>query len=483
MSSSWPPLLLLEAELTTVDGSLVSHPDDINLLFRRAGILAGLGQLPEAQAAYLKVLSLAPAHFGALNDLGALLVSMGHVAAAQVAFEEAVKRHPENPKGHVNLANILFQKGDSAAALEHFRAALQNDSEYKPAHQGMAYALMELGDESGARMHKAKGFERNHTLTVPYRGSGVPIPIVMLASCMGGMIPLRPHLDDRIFHTTVVYVEFYDPQTPLPLHRLILNAVGDADLCRADCDAAAVLLRQTSMPVINAPEAVRSTGRMNNAKRFASIPGVIAPKILTLPRKEITVATLAKNGFTFPLLLRAPGFNTGYHFERVDNPEALQAALMQLPGDELLVIEYLDARGADGKVRKYRVMIIDGKLYPLHVAISPHWKVHYFSADMKDNPEHRAEEDYFLNHMEEVVGKRAMVALAAICDELALDYGGIDFGLSRNGDVLFFEANATMAVYQPPPDAIWDYRRKPTQHIFDAVRTMLIGRASGVTKN
>jgi hypothetical protein len=39
-----------------------------------------------------------------------------------------------------------------------------------------------------------------------------------------------------------------------------------------------------------------------------------------------------------------------------------------------------------------------------------------------------------------------------------------------------FEANATMIVLPPGPDAIWDYRRAPVGRVIDAVRTMLLGR-------
>ena len=54
--------------------------------------------------------------------------------------------------------------------------------------------------------------------------------------------------------------------------------------------------------------------------------------------------------------------------------------LSQIPGPEVAVIEFLNAQGADGKIRKYRVMIIDNRLYPLHAAISHDWKIHFFSA-------------------------------------------------------------------------------------------------------
>ena len=59
-------------------------------------------------------------------------------------------------------------------------------------------------------------------------------------------------------------------------------------------------------------------------------------------------------------------------------------------------MQYLDARGADGKTRKYRVMIIDGQTFPLHLAISSQWKIHYFTAEMAEHPEHRAEDAAFL---------------------------------------------------------------------------------------
>jgi hypothetical protein len=70
----------------------------------------------------------------------------------------------------------------------------------------------------------------------------------------------------------------------------------------------------------------------------------------------------------------------------------------------VLAIEYLDARGADGCARKYRVMMVGGELYPLHLAISQDWKIHYFSADMAERAEHRAEEAIFLADMPAALG-------------------------------------------------------------------------------
>jgi glutathione synthase/RimK-type ligase-like ATP-grasp enzyme len=235
-------------------------------------------------------------------------------------------------------------------------------------------------------------------------------------------------------------------------------------------------------PVINLPSAVLATGRADHA-RLAHLPGVVTPLTATLPRELLSspeaAAAVERHGFRFPLLVRTPGFHTGRHFLRVESPEALPGAVAQLPGKELTVIEFLNARGADGKVRKYRVMMIDGQLYPLHVAISSQWKIHYFTAEMAEQAVNRAEDAEFLENMPGVLGPRAMEALARIQTTLGLDYGGIDFGLSATGDVLLFEANATMVVNAPEPGERWDYRRPAVERIFAAIRRMLTAHLTG----
>jgi hypothetical protein len=161
----------------------------------------------------------------------------------------------------------------------------------------------------------------------------------------------------------------------------------------------------------------------------------------------------------------------------------LAAAAGHLPGDDLLAIEYLGARGHDGNARKYRVMIVGGRIYPMHLAISRQWKVHYFTADMADRPDYRSEEAAFLADMPAVIGQKALAALERIARELALDYGGIDFGVSPAGDVLLFEANATMVVNPPEADERWAYRRVAVGKILDSVSAMILQRAADTPKS
>jgi hypothetical protein len=127
--------------------------------------------------------------------------------------------------------------------------------------------------------------------------------------------------------------------------------------------------------------------------------------------------------------------------------------------------------------RKYRVMFVNRRLYPLHLAISRNWKVHYFRADMAHSEENRRQDAKFLDNMANVIGQRAMTALERINATLGLDYGGIDFAVNAQGDVLFFEANATMVMIPLAPDEKWAYRRAAFDKVFAAVRTMLTERS------
>ncbi len=71
-----------------------------------------------------------------------------------------------------------------------------------------------------------------------------------------------------------------------------------------------------------------------------------------------------------------------------------------------------------------------------------------------------------------------MQALQDICTAMGLQYAGIDFALSPDGSVLLFEANATMVVFPPNPDPMWDYRRSAIDTVLAAATRMLLRHAA-----
>jgi tetratricopeptide repeat protein len=433
----------------------------------QARLLLTQGHDEAAKQAYLDVLRLDPTHCAALTELGALAHASGHVSAARDAYRQAVRYHPDSKAAHVGYAYLLSEAGDSVAARLHYQAALAADPDLPQAHQGLARVLTKMGEN--ADEHWQKGFEGHAVVRRRYRGTGSGISLLLLVAAVGGNIPTQHWIDDRVFAVTAIYADFHDPDSSLdsgavPPHAVIVNAIGDADLCGTALANAERIVAQSAAPVINSPAMVRATGREAIARRLADIPDVVAPRTRLLSRAS---------ALCFPLLLRAPGYHTGQHFLYVRAPDALREAAASLPCEDPLAIEYLDARGLDGMARKYRVMFIGGMLYPLHLAISADWKVHYFTAAMAADPALRAEEQRFLDDMPAVLGDRAMRALTTIQAALGLDYAGIDFALGLDGSLLLFEANATMAIIPPDADPMWDYRRPAVTGALAAARKLL----------
>jgi glutathione synthase/RimK-type ligase-like ATP-grasp enzyme len=489
-SGDWTPRLKQEARLRQLDDLLLRQPDGNDAIageIERAALLGELNRRDEAQDAFIAILLKAPTHFGALNAFGTLLTDMGAITAACRVFAEAILHHPQNPTGHINLANLLLRANKYAEARQHYEAALGVDPDHPQAHQGLGAVLADLGDRAGAREHFRRGFRGHAVSTLPYRGDKPPIALLQLVSSGGGNIPTALFLDDTRFLTSVIVTDYFEPSTPLPPHRLIFNAIGDADLCGPALAGACRVTAHAPAPVINDPRAVMKTGRIGNADRFRAMPGVTTARTAAIARDMLGGAQgaqrLADNGFTFPLLLRSPGYHTGRNFVFVARSEDLAAAANGLPGEELLAIEYLDSRGTDGAARKYRVMMIDGRLYPLHLAISRNWKVHYFTSDMAERPDHRREEAAFLQDMPAVLGDKAMRALAEIQDALGLDYAGVDFGLGADRDLLLYEANATMVISKPDQDPRWAYRREAIDKVLNAVGAMIRQRSAAADRH
>jgi hypothetical protein len=401
----------------------------------------------------------------------------GDAANGRALFTQALTHHPLATIAHVNLGQALLEAGEVASAEAQYNAALALDPDFFAAHHGLALLYEGIGDPLRAERQLERAFEKRAAWTLPYAGTATPLRVLLLVSARGGDIVTHPFLDDRIMQTTMFVPEGFRSGMTLPPHDVVFNGIGDADRCRKSLERVRALLDVTPARVINDPERVLATVRDETAERLGHISGVVVPRTERFPRAAITAANLSERGWKFPLLVRAPGYQAGRYFERADEPAALADALARVPGEELFAIYFVDTRDTDGCVRKYRVLFIGGRLYPVHLAISNAWKVHYFSADMGERADHRAEEARFLADTRGVLGVPVVAALEEIARVLDLDYGGIDFGIDPGGNVVVFEANATMAVY-PPAGELYAYRRPAYDAVISAVRYMIAARAA-----
>ncbi len=457
-----------------MEASLAAAPDDVGLLLRRAMLLDALGNTAAARDAYIEVLRREPANRDALNNLGTLLFNARYRRAARLTYEELLKHHPDDVMGLVNLGNVALDEERTDEARARYEAAIAIDPNFALAHQGLSYALARLGEQTLSEKHRDIGFALAPIVLSPYRGSKAPVTVLLLVSPLAANIATHLFLDDVTFFVVKLFADYYDPELPLPPHDVIFNAIGDAEASPRALAAAARLAVASEARTINPPSEILRTTREAIARRLTGIEGLIVPRVARIEREEIGALD-----WPVPFLLRSPGFHTGANFERVNDRAELTAVAARLPGEELLAIEFLDARASDGATRKYRVMFIDGVMYPLHLARASHWKVHYFSADLVSDPAASEEEATFLDDAHAALPDRAIRALAAIRDELRLEYFGVDFALDAHGNVLLFEANATMKIV-PPLDGQMDTPRgRAARSALDAARKLVLDRVPG----
>ncbi len=454
----------------------------VSVYVDRGQLLEMLGRKDEAVQAYVNALRIEPAHVEALNGLGLLCMAAGNRAGARTLLSGAVLHGPLNAAAHANLAYLYALDNQLTGARKLYEHALVLDPRLAIAHHGLAEVLRQLGDDLGSADHRSLGLRYRPITIDRYIGEGQPIRVLALGTAALGNIPTFGYFDNHIFLLASLTVEYADPAVPLPPHDVVFNAIGEADLCRVQLATATAIVGRTNAPVINHPKAIAATNRAANARRLRELEGVVTSRIGVYTREQLSSpvaeSLLPGDGFVYPLLVRSPGYHTGDHFSKVDRFADLSGAIDTLPGDDLLVIEYLNLQDERACFRKYRVIIVDGKLYPLHLAVSLSWKVHYFSALMAESAEYRAEDAAFLCDMPGVLGANAVSALERVRVMLGLDFGGIDFALNAvGGGIIVFEANASMIVPSPGNDAVWEYRRAPTARIRAAVREMLVKRA------
>ena len=301
-----------------------------------------------------------------------------------------------------------MRMGTRPAAEEQFRAALALAPNFFLAHQGLARILSEKGED--AAEHWRKGFDGFATVARRFRGPPSAQKLLLLVSAKLGNMATRRWIDDRAFAVTEIFVEFFDANAPLPPHDLIVNAIGDADLC-----AAGFALRRTAAGadgLSGRQSAGARAGDRQGFQRFASWRnsrrGRAENPLLRSAKKS------CRRNASFPLLLRAPGFHTGRHFSLVESFAALPDVLASLPGESLSVID-ISMHAAPtvfrGSIASCSSM---ARSFP---CISRYRKTGWcitFPPPWRSTPSFRAEERRFLEGMPEFSGERAMQALRDI---------------------------------------------------------------------
>jgi hypothetical protein len=360
----------------------------------------------------------------------------------------ALARRSGSASALCNLGTVHLKAGDASGAESWFREAVSRDPDLPEAHQNLAALLADSGRPEEAQWHRDRAFR-----TDPLRietAAHEQRRVLVLSSAGYGNVPID-NLLPRATTTRIKLFVAYATEAQwaaLPPYDIVFNAIGDADLL----PPGAWWDRLPQHRILNEPACVARTRRDRLPCLLADLDDVVVPKVARhagVPTQDLRL----------PAIVRPIGAHGGKGVTLVHTAP-------EIPPEPAYLTEFHDYRSPDGLYRKYRMIFVGGIAFPAHLAISSHWLVHYFSADMAASAWKRDEERAFLDDPAFVIGGRAMTAVAQIGRRLDLDYAGVDFSVLPDGRVLVFEANATMAVNLDDDPALFDYRHRAVRQIF-----------------
>lgn len=258
-------------------------------------------------------------------------------------------------------------------------------------------------------------------------------------------------------------------------YRCLVNLITEPEQNDQVLDNLRKLLRGANGKVINRPEAVLRSTRDQVAKRLEGIDGLIVPRVIRIksPKPEQAVQSIERAGLRLPVILRKAGTHTGRIVGLFDKIDDLRDAFGG-EGDHLAT-EFVDFRSADGLYRKYRVFFIGERMIFRHELVSDHWNVHGKDRDrfMIDRPDLVDEEIALLATPEGAFSPAIKEVLKAVRERMDLDFFGMDFAIMDDGDLLLFEANATMNFYSTLPGPQFDYLQRVMPPARAAFRKLL----------
>ncbi|MFZ6648627.1 tetratricopeptide repeat protein [Undibacterium sp. TJN25] len=471
--------------------------------------LRQMGKYDEAATAFEKALSLSPGYAAASLNLGDLLVEAGRIQEAILRYQQTIAIAPGMADAYFHLGVARDRLNDPQAAItcfmqalhfrpgyvdaiynlgvvhghlrqlaeaEHwYRQALSLDSLHVGAHINLSALLMEDGRKDEAKHHIDSAYTRQNLFARYTRGAARTVLILFDAG--KGNLNLSYLFNGSTNNLLDWMIEYAGESQAekLPHYDLVFNAMGDPDATRASGSAICDFLQACSKPVFNPPDKVARTARHVLPGLLQGIANIVVPGVQRISGGADSGRD--KIAAQLPVIMRPVDSHGGAGLVKIDTQDALQQCCAG-PAEPVYVSQYVDYRSADSFYRKYRMIFVDRRPYPYHLAISKHWMVHYFNAEMEAHPWKLQEEKEYLEHPETVLGLAGMQAIRDIGIRMDLDYAGIDFSILPDGSILVFEANPTMLAHPEAQAGPLAHKNVHVSRIFQAFEDALIKATS-----
>lgn len=408
----------------------------------------------------------------------------GHPHDALATLEATIAEAPDSADAWDALAGLHFRQHRFDESLTALRRCVDLDPARAEVHMRIHTMAQIVGQRDLALEHQRRALAVKRLFTET--GADPMRPALLVLKAAGDWQANLP--TDFILRRddwSALHHYFVSPDEPPPLEDLppvdiVFNAVAEPDLTRPELAAAASVASALKLPVINDPDRVRATGRADIAAALAGLAQCVIPASIRLPAQGARAAleaALKDERIAPPLLLRPVGTHAGQGMILAEDQAALDAALASLAGGEIYVTHFVDYKNHDGLYRKYRVIVVDGRPYPFHMAISKRWLVHYYNAVNDDPAMMDREEEHFLADLGSVFSAPMREAFAEMARRLKLDFFGVDCSIAPDGRLLLFELDVGVIVHVMDDPVRHPYKHRYVPRIFEAVKKMIESRA------
>ena len=412
--------------------------------------LVASGRVEEAVAGLIETSQQQPTEIWPLRRLGQLLAARGQVNEAYIALQRALAIDPHDIESLWGAYELEQVAGNTDAAL---------------AVQARAIAI-------------APVLACRSLLQDPPGRMSLPLAkkcrVLML--CVPGTYQANNPLEYIVDGASIELYKWFltGSATPeLPQYDVVFNAIGYAHGVEAALRQAQAFISGQDKPCLNAPEAIVLTSRSAVTQKFSDSRHVTAAPTIRMSRTSVAQLSVRE-----PILLRPLNSQAGDNFCKISYDGELVAYLASVSDVmEFYQSPFIEYAGRDGLYRKYRIAYIDGVPYPVHLAISPNWMVHYYNSAMSEHRWMREEEAIFMRDINEVFTGIAATGLREIARSFPLDYFAIDCSIAADGRVLLFEADTAMIVHMGDPIEMYPYKHQYIPRIVDALDRMF-SRAS-----
>ena len=335
-----------------------------------------------------------------------------------------------------------------------------------------------LGDKQAGLAIQQEILASHQLFRSPCAVSSPRLRVLALAAAtdMGSNTPIEFLLEESGIELMTLYVipEVELPE-PLPDHDIAIVIASDSEDCRDALRRIDQAASKWPRPILNPPRLVGNLDRDKLHRLLDGIEGLQIPSTTAVTRGQLTERLQSALGF--PVIVRPRGSHAGAGLVKIDDGAAMERYLAERAEQEFFVSRFVDYSDSDGLFRKYRIVFVDGRPYPCHMAIADRWDIWYLNAGMSADASKRLEEETFMRTFDLDFARRHKTALAGMAERIGLDYFMIDCAENEDGELLIFEADNTAVVHNMDPPGVFPYKPPQMRKIFDAFAAMLCRRA------